>query len=64
MRKLLLLLCVVLSGCEMPKRNNDKSIPFSYITEFKYKDHSYVKFSGGHEAGVVHDPDCGCGGAR
>lgn len=30
------------------------------ITEFKYKDHDYIKFENatGRSAGVVHSPDC------
>ena len=39
-------------------------VPFSSISHFEYRGHSYIKFSSrvghGAEAGVVHDPDCKC----
>jgi len=65
MRKLLLLLCVELSGCDrkVAEYNDGSKVPFSSVTKFTYGGHDYIKFSSGHQAGVVHDPDCGCGGA-
>ncbi len=66
MKKLLLLLCVVLCGCErhVAEYNDGPDVPFHSVTKFTYDGHCYIKFSGSQRAGVVHDPDCGCGGTR
>ena len=31
---------------------------FTYIKEFTYKEHDYIKFREGPRCGVVHNPDC------
>jgi len=64
--KLLLLLCVVLSGCDrkVAEYNDGSKVPFSSVTKYTYSGHDYIKFDRARQAGVVHDPDCGCGGAR
>lgn len=35
-------------------------VPFTNIVEFGYRGHDYIKFSTGHNAGVVHNPECHC----
>ena len=52
---------VLLCSCSVKSDGSDTryaregTVPFVYLTVFKYKRHSYIKFG---NRGVVHDPDC------
>ena len=62
MKKILFLFSIVLlCSCSVKSDDSDTryaregTVPFVYVTVFKYKRHSYIKFG---NRGVVHDPDC------
>lgn len=65
MRKLLYLVTLLcLTSCWVedntkPIRTMEIRLPFNVVTEFKYKEHDYIKFSEGRNlGGVVHNPEC------
>ena len=65
MKKILFLFSIVLlcscnakSGSSNTTHAKDGTVPFRYVEVFKYKGHSYIKYSGDRAIGVVHDPDC------
>lgn len=62
MKKILFLFSIVLlCSCNAKSDGSNTihakegTVPFGYAEVFKYKGHSYIKFS---DKGVVHDPDC------
>ena len=62
MKKILFLFSIVLlCSCSVKSDGSDTryaregTVPFVYVTVFKYKRHSYISFA---NRGVVHDPDC------
>lgn len=62
MKKILFLFSIVLlcscsakSDGSNTRYAKEGTVPFVYVTVFKYKRHSYIKFG---NRGVVHDPDC------
>ena len=62
MKKILFLFSIVLlCSCSTTSDGSDTryaregTVPFEYVTVFKYKRHSYINFG---NKGVVHDPDC------
>lgn len=67
--------CVRADGKEMERVNhnlqpyrsvrpNEREVPAERIIHFQYRGHKYIKFSGGYQAGIVHDPDCPCGKSK
>lgn len=64
MKRFILFSIVLLCSCNAKSDGSntihakDGTVPFEYVEVFKYKGHSYIKFGGGGDGGVVHDPDC------
>lgn len=59
------LLTSCISESEMEKRRqvkNETAGVFDKVTEFHYKNHSYIYFASTNSKvqGFVHDPDCAC----
>ena len=62
---LLSLLALTLTGCEDNRTPEYKQqrIDDMYggcINTVNYKGHSYIIYSGHHQGGITHDPDCPC----
>ena len=62
MKKILFLFSIALLCSCVPKSDGSDTIhvkkdivPFQCVSEFEYKEHSYIKFG---DVGVVHDPEC------
>lgn len=53
-------ICCACNENRIPERLTNEPIPWREATEFEYKGHSYIKFSGGYQGATVHDPDCKC----
>ena len=65
MKKILFLFIIVLlCSCNAKSDGSNTihakegTVPFGYVEVFKYKGHSYIRFSNRGVLGVVHDPDC------
>ena len=54
-----LLACLLIGGCEYTISKSN-SVPFDQVTHFTYEGHDYIKFRGGYQGAVTHDPDCKC----
>ena len=63
MKKLLILIVTLLatSGCYSVDEQGHKYTSYgSNVYYFTHENHQYIRFGGGNDCGIVHNPDCPC----